>query len=360
MSLVLSNPLRAAQVPYLYSAELPVADQQPKTRQHAIKKGLQQVLARVTGDTNIASKPGVATMIKQAERYITQFSYRQVNRTFAPSANRAGFMGTHADESRRILIAQYQAQAIEKQLATLNVSIWPAGRPRVLIWLTDDGQYGRQWVRFNSQPLLLKQLESSLKQRGLPYELPFLDFTDGQRLSLGMAGGLIVDSIRSASARYQSDAILAGRSYVDKNGTTHSSWVLIDGTQTIRFRTASQPGENLFGPVINQVADYFAAQYTKPAALQSDGSSSSALRIRVLGIQKIDQYAGLVKYLQKLSGIKHVYPTLVSAEHTEFHINTELNLQQFHSLIKLDKQLLRSPKGRTNYSSKTITYQWLP
>ena len=77
--ILLASPVRAADVPYLYRAEITVVDQQAKTRRLAIKKGLKRVLVRVTGDTDIGSKVGIDQLIKQASRYITQYSYRQID-----------------------------------------------------------------------------------------------------------------------------------------------------------------------------------------------------------------------------------------------------------------------------------------
>lgn len=363
LSLVLlANPVRAADVPYLYRAEISVVDQQSKTRKLAIKKGLKRVLVRVTGNTDIGNQAGIDKLIKQAGRYITQYSYRQIDQPAEIKTQPVVPMARASDGTDKVLVVDFQRQAIESQLTTLGISIWPAGRPRVLIWLTQESQAGRDWVRFNTEPALFRQLESAIRQRGLPFELPFLDLNDEQLLPLEMAGGLIVDPIRSASDRYQSDAILAGRSYVADNGTQYSDWLLIDDKTTQRFRTSSPAGENQFHPIIHRVADYFAAQYAHNRADTStvDPIDNNGLIITVLGIINVDQYAELSRYLEKLSGVNNVFPSLVSAEKTQFQVDTDLTLQQLHNLIKLDRKLVPTDTQRFKHSTEPAFFYWRP
>ena len=364
-SILISSPAQSAEVPYLYQAEITVADQNLETRKRAIETALQIVLLRVTGDTDIANKPGVATMLAQPERYLTQFSYRQ------PATNNSS-----NSNPERILIIDFQRKAIEGRLTANNIVIWPAERPRILVWLTKEVPVGREWVRFGDEATAYSQLESAMKKRGLPFELPFLDLLDERHLPLEMAGGLIIDSILSASARYQADAVLAGRSYVNRKGILHTEWVLIADRTTKRYRTSSLPQDNPFDPVINHVADFFAAQYTpsqENGSAQASGQNRSGVSIKILSIKTVEQYAALMRYVEQLSGVKNVYPTHVTNEFTEFYIDTELKHQQFSNLLKLDKSLIPAPNQsisaeKPNYSSgsrrsprqRATQFIWIP
>ena len=359
--ILLASPVRAANVPYLYRAEITVVDRQAKTRELAIKKGLKRVLIRVTGDTDIGNKTGIDALIKQAGRYITQYSYRQIDQPADTQTLPVVPMARVSDGTEKVLVVDFQRQAIESQLTALGISIWPASRPRVLIWLTQETQTGRDWVHFNTEPAIYRQLEDAIRQRGLPFELPFLDLNDERLLPLEMAGGLIVDPIRSASDRYQPDAILAGRSYLADNGTQYSDWLLIDDTTTQRFRTSSAAGQNQFRPIINQIADYFAAQYTHNGADTTVVDPvDENVSITVLDIISVDQYAELSRYLEKLSGVNNVYPSLVSAEKTQFQIDTELTLPQLHNLIKLDRKLIPTATRRFKQPTEPVFFYWQP
>lgn len=347
--------VQAAEVPYLYQAEILVPDQLAKTRQLAIKKGLGTVLIRVTGDTDILNKPGVEPLTRQPDKYITQYRYRPVS---APVDEKGRASSPPPVTAARVLVVDFQQQAIENQLAKNNIAIWPASRPRILIWLTQENQGSREWVRFKTDIAAQHQLDIALRNRGLPSEVPLLDLEDESNLPLGVAGGLISDVIQSASMRYQPDAILAGRSYIDPNGEQQGNWLLIDGERHLRFYTSSPAGQNPFEPIVNQVADYFAAQYTRDAT--NPDQHTTGVDIRVLPLINISHYASLTHYLEGLSAVKAVYPTLISKEYTIFHINTDLNQEQFHNLIKLDKKLHPSTTGEVYKPAQPILFQWAP
>ncbi|MBV1959674.1 MAG: DUF2066 domain-containing protein, partial [Pseudomonadales bacterium] len=119
--------VQAAEVPYLYQAEILVPDQLAKTRQLAIKKGLGTVLIRVTGDTDILNKPGVEPLTRQPDKYITQYRYRPVS---APVDEKGRASSPPPVTAARVLVVDFQQQAIENQLAKNNIAIWPASRPR--------------------------------------------------------------------------------------------------------------------------------------------------------------------------------------------------------------------------------------
>ncbi|MBV1915310.1 MAG: DUF2066 domain-containing protein [Pseudomonadales bacterium] len=333
-----------------------MTDQSSKTRRAAIRAGLEQVLIRVTGDTDIINKPGIREITRQPDKYLSQYRYRL---TTPPVSEESSTPTQPSLTPVRILVIDFQQQAIENQLANQKIAIWPASRPRVLIWLTQEGQGGREWVRFKTNPIAKQQLETVLNKRGLPSELPLLDLEDELNLPLGLAGGLISDVIQSASMRYQPDAVLAGRSYVSPNGEQQGNWLLIDGEKHLRFYTSSAAGNNQFESIIDQVANYFAAQYTRKTK-NPDHPLKVGVDIHVLPLTGIGQYATFTRYLEGLSAVRDVYPILISEQYTVFHLNTDLSQDQFRSLIKLDKKLQTVTSGSPYDPAAPVLFEWTP
>ena len=87
----------------VYEAEVPVNSQADSDRSGALARALAQVLAKMSGDRQVTSRPGVAQMLREAGSYVRSYDYRQDRGTSASGA----------PSYRMMLVARFDAEKVE-------------------------------------------------------------------------------------------------------------------------------------------------------------------------------------------------------------------------------------------------------
>ena len=67
-------------------AQLAVPEKAKATRERAFRRGLEEVLVKVSGDRTLAAGGGVGGALKRATRYVRQFRYDSVAAGADPAA----------------------------------------------------------------------------------------------------------------------------------------------------------------------------------------------------------------------------------------------------------------------------------
>lgn len=120
-------PIAAAPLIDLYEALVPVADQSDAARERALKIGLEKVLVKVTGDSQVLLNPRVDGAAAEPRRYVTAYSYRSYRDPLAEPTED----GAATREGMAINI-RYSEPAIDQLLRRYQLQIWPAERPLLL------------------------------------------------------------------------------------------------------------------------------------------------------------------------------------------------------------------------------------
>src|SRR5690606_36124366 len=114
----------------LYAAEVPVNSQVDSARQAGYARALAQVLAKLSGDAGVASRPGVAQELRNADAYVDGYDYRQDQST-SPGG---------APTFRTMLVVRFQPEAVDALVSALGLPVWAQPRPKPVVWLAiDDG-----------------------------------------------------------------------------------------------------------------------------------------------------------------------------------------------------------------------------
>ena len=95
----------------LYSGQVPVASQSEADTAAGLSAALGQVLVKLTGDNAILSRPGVAKVIAQPNRYVQQYQFAQDVAT-----------DSGQPQVRLSLVAQFDHAAIDRLLADLGLT----------------------------------------------------------------------------------------------------------------------------------------------------------------------------------------------------------------------------------------------
>lgn len=273
----------AATVDDLYSVRVnrsfsPGAGQVVRTQQEEIRLALIQVLTRVTGRLDVALEPSMADMLNSAEQFVVQ----------SGTIDRDTFLVT------------FDARAIESALIAREQPIWGAERPLTVLWLAiDDGQGGRDILAaadsIGDQSPEFQTLKAGFREeifsigeeRGLPLALPLMDLEDMSTIDFVDIWGGFGTQLEQASTRYGADSVVSGRARVSSFGV-NVEWTLIRNGQ----RTSLGGGSLRNG--LDRLADFYASEFS------TFGGTRSTL-ISVLGVETLEDYGRLMRYLESLS-----------------------------------------------------------
>jgi hypothetical protein len=94
----------------LYIGQVPVNSQAEGERAEALKSALAQVVVKLSGDSAVLARPGVAKAVANAERYMQQYQYTQ---EAAPDSGQP--------QARLYLIAQFDHDAVDQLMRDLGL-----------------------------------------------------------------------------------------------------------------------------------------------------------------------------------------------------------------------------------------------
>jgi len=288
--LSVAHQVSGATYPDLYSISVPsslgnTAATGGRSQEESIRIAMGQLLTRVTGRRDAAFEPALAIVLNNARDYVEQVG--QIDR-----------------ETLRVT---FNARSVEDVLVRLDQPIWGVERPTTLVWLAVDAGLGRREL-LGADPAiadtgsqlseelnrLRDELELVADERGLLLTLPLLDLQDMSALSFVDVWGGFNDQIQRASDRYAVDDVLVGRVRLQEP-LPSVQWGLLRAGRAVTL-----PGQSL-REGLDALADLYASE------LSTLGRASSAV-ISVIGIESLEDYGRLMRYLESLSLLETVFP----------------------------------------------------
>jgi len=280
----------AARVTDLYAAQVPVEAGIIRNQSESFDHALREVLVKVTGRRGITDDLVVMEQFAVAERYVQQHR-------------------TNPDGSLWVLFDQI---AIRRTLDGIGQPVWGEERPTTLVWLVMDNGKGtrdilaaesgieRQHDLFEvpssggdpeQQAAVSEIMQSTADERGLPLVLPLVDSEELDIVSIPDVWGGFTESVVLASQRYGVDAILVGRARVLTVERARVRWTLMLGDERYDWE-----GDIASGP--DRIADFFAARFA------TSSSALGQMQLRVDGVDSLDDYGRLTRYLSSLDVIE--------------------------------------------------------
>ncbi len=257
--------------------------QVPRTEADEIRFAMAQLLPRVTGRLDAALEPALADLLQNAEAFV----------------ERRGLL------DRQTLLVTFDERAIEAALIARNQPIWGPERPLTLLWLAIDAGQGERGIlsageAFSDMSPEFLELQANFRQelttvaeeRGLPLSLPLMDLQDMSALSFIDIWGGFTQQVSQASLRYGVDAVLSGRARVTSFGVDVQWMLLKDGSQLVLNGGSMRDG-------LDRVADFYAAEFSTLGGIRST-------LITVLGVETLDDYGRVMRYLESLSMLESV------------------------------------------------------
>lgn len=346
---IVSTFASAVTVTDLYNASIPVSAQNSQTQAQAFKTGLEQILVKISGNTNVLQNKAISAAIKSAGNYVKEFSYGD----------------SSTDPAGNVLNISYQPKAVLSLLQQNQLAIWGENRPLLAVWIVDQTGSQTQLVGTPSTNLpWISALLSSAGQRGLPIVLPLLDATDTQAVNPTILQQNNTNILQTASNRYNADGIMVLQINETNPANISTQWNAVIGGKTIQF---TLPGNNLTSIItqgINQLTDQLAQQF----ASTTNTASAQAIQLQITGLNNVTQYAELDRFLKDLAGISSVDLVSLSSNQAIFNLTLSAPIATIQQQLNLSHLLNpiaanTASNGANNNNAQTgnmLIYQYSP
>ena len=297
---IVASPVWAVEVASLYTAQVPLDQEEADPRSRAYEMAMVEVLRRVSGSNLSADPAMIELLFPDPSIYVVQF--------------RRGEDDT--------LLVSFDGRAIEKVLRTAGQTVWGSDRPLTLVWLAvdwgqgereiigaDDPQRTRDQARSIDRNRLLRQRVLDIaERRGLPVVFPLLDTVDLQNISFSDIWGGFDEALVAASQRYAADSILVGRIRATSNQRNRWSYYFGDEEQS----WSGEP-ELVLGLVADRLAEEF--------AIRGDALQAS-VELAISGIDSVQAFGAVQNILAGIAVIESFSITGVEGDRIRYRVVT--------------------------------------
>ena len=334
--LLLFVPLmaRGEIVKQMFEVSLPVINQERDIRNAAFEQGFVEVLVRVSGSSQIASQ--IDTTL--AARYVQQFRYLPLEKL--PESEKGTAVGTtpsHAldtPQAKYNLWLQFNEGKIKNLLRDNSLPVWGKQRPSVLIWIAVRDGRNRYILRDQDVSAIKNTVNKVSIRRGLPLVWPSFDNQDQMSVSFTDVWGSFWGPIQTASKRYGVDAIVVGRmDWLD--GSWQVDWSMLMDENSASWQLKALDLDLLMASGIDVATDQIARKFS----VLEDVGNAGELIVQINGIQQVDTYANISRYLQSLAPVKNVFVTNIKDDVVRFHVAVTGDQNDLKRIIALGKTL---------------------
>ncbi|WP_313460331.1 DUF2066 domain-containing protein [Stenotrophomonas sp.] len=301
-----------------YEAEVPVNSQSDADRTGALARALGNVLAKLSGDRSVMTRPGVVQALRGAKDYVESYDYRQDQSTSASGA----------PSYRTMLVARFRQDDVDGLISALGLPLWPQPRPKPVIWLAIDDGSGPRLVTVQqanaARPLLNRAVERGYKL-GLP---------TGSAAEQALVGAIWrqdTASVARASARYAPPMQLVGKLYRDKAGGWVADWVFVDGGRELnKWTTKDSDARRAMAGGADGAADALVKRYAKAGAATG---AAGTYTIAVTGLDNAEDYMRLVAGLRENPVVRNITPLRASGNRLELALEMTTGLSGLNRML---------------------------
>ena len=297
--------------PDLYTAQVRAEDR--GDLEAALGQAMRAMLVRLTGARRLEDSPGVIEALANPERFVQQYLFESGD--------------------GRGLTVKFDPGAVDRLVEQLGLGRWSRVRPRVIVWLAVEDEGGRKSFVDSASPAAAA-IEGPAHERGIPFILPLFDIEDRMTLPVSTLWGGFQEPIQRASRRYAADAVLTGRVHRGETGLWKARWTLF-GDLEQEFRTSRESLAETVAEGMHEVADRFAARF----AMRGAAAASSRASIAVEGVERVEDYARLLRYLSSIDIVETVQVERVEGARVRFVLEARGGRAALAELISLGRTL---------------------
>jgi len=301
-----------------YEAEVPVNSQGDADRNGALARALGNVLAKLSGDRSVITRPGVMQALRDAKNYVASYDYRQDQSTSA----------TGAPSYRTMLVARFRQDDVDGLISALGLPLWPQPRPKPVVWLAIDDGSGPRLVTVQqanaARPLLNRAIERGYKL-GLPTG------SAAEQAVVGAIWRQDTAAVARASSRYAPPMQLVGKLYRDKTGGWVADWVFVDGGRELnKWSTNDSDARRAMAGGADGAADALVRRYAKAGA--ATGAAGSYI-IVVTGLNSAEDYLRLAAGLRESPVVRNITPLRAAGDRLELSLELTTGLPGLNRML---------------------------
>jgi len=312
----------------VYAAEIEVNSQGARERNAAFARALGQVLAKLSGNRNAGSLPGMGQELRQAGQYVEGFDYRQ-DEGLSPSG---------APSFDTILVVRFDQEKVDSLVAAMGLPIWPRPRPKPVLWLAIDDGSGPRLVGLPKAAAARSTLERA-EERGYRLGLP-----NGSAAEQAVVGAIWrgdTAAVARASRRYSPPMQLIGKLY-RSDGGWKADWIFVDDGKVLsRWSESGANARQVMATGADGTADALMKRYAKAPETGPPG----VYRVAFTGLDGADDYVRLSGYLQQLAVVRGITPLRATPEKMEFDLDLVSGLAGFERMVAGDDVLVQVSAG---------------
>ena len=307
----------------LYSAQVPVENQEASARDQAIQQAFSQVLVKLTGDTKAIAQLNKPTPA-QTSVWVQQFHYEG-----------------------NTLVIQFDQKAIDDFLKKNNVAIWGGERPLTLVWMAVE-ENGTQAIVGEYEMTLAHWQQlfmTDARARGVPVLFPLLDLTDQQQVELNDVWYHVGDALKPAATRYQADNTLSARIFKNPQ-TTHwvGDFALMLQSDQVNWQLEASTPETLIKDTVARLANEFANRADK--TVMSTQTQNMVLNID--NIKDASSYLRVLAFLQSLDALDSIAPIKITPNMVSFRVKLAAPLSLLEQQLGMGQLLQPLPSTEEN------------
>lgn len=288
----------AVEVTSLYTAQVPLDQEQSDPRAEAYEIALAQVLLRVSGPVLVNDQELFEALFPRPSAYVVQY--------------RPG-----PDDT---LFVSFDGDAVEEVLRSAGQTVWGSERPLTMVWLAVDWGQGQREIigatdaersvnqarSINRQRLLRERILNFAESRGLPVAFPLLDSEDMAGVSFSDVWGGFDERLIEASRRYDVNSVLIGR--VRADSAQRNRWSYHFGGEQHAWT-----GEPELA--IMQISDLLAAEF----AIGADAPVRS-VNLHISGVNSVSAFGEVQNILGRANVVEDFSITAVAGDRVSFRV----------------------------------------
>ncbi|WP_143871959.1 DUF2066 domain-containing protein [Catenovulum sediminis] len=336
-----SAPVFSVEVEGLYLGVVEVKGQSYQDRKVAYKSAIKQVLVRVSGNQGVVELPELARVINEPTEYLSQYRFLQQN-------------------GQLYLEARFNEKLINGLLKDKGLTIWGTRRPQTLWWLAIEEE-NKRYIISEEKQQYTQIIAHHAKLRGVPYIFPLMDFDDRMQISITDVWGRFANTVKSASERYNAEAIVMARIFTQTNeeSVLAEGWmaqVSVLEDKKLSTHTFIRDDLELVWPeMVNWVADQLAHRYS----IKAQGYTASSLNITIENIENAAQAVAIQGFLTTISAVDNVLILQINESGVTFQLNLLGEALDVLDALSLDSRVekVKPIFGQENKMVENL-YQW--
>ncbi|MCW8092427.1 DUF2066 domain-containing protein [Alteromonas sp. ASW11-130] len=276
-------------------ARVPVSDQSRQTQQKAQRQALEQVLVKMSGQTDIVTLPAVKGWLSNPQQFLRSYQYE-------------------SKQNQLLFVAEFDNRVLMQRLHSEGLPVWGNRRPESLLWLAIENERGQRYIVDEAQlSSTTRKLRQRAAERGVPLSLPLMDLVDNDAISVYDVWGRFAKSLTQASERYDVDYVIGARIYPvveDKRdaektvakGNYATDWIFIGRTQSEFGTLYGDSIDELAISIINAFAEHLGQNFAVTSG--AENGKINIVKISVANINSLQKYVRSQRYLESISVIR--------------------------------------------------------